>query len=186
MTTVEEGLRSQLRNIEATYGRSIGSWVDLISASGRSRHGEIVRWLKAEHGLGHGAAHRIALVAIDARTPRAEASDAEQSLYASAKGALLPIHEKLMARVLSLGTDIETVPKKGYLSLRRRKQFGMIKPAAKHVDLGLILPAKDVGGRFESSSTLNALFTHRIRIRSLEDIDDELTDWLTQAYAHAV
>jgi len=185
MTTVKEGLRSQLRNIEATYGRSIGSWVDLISASGRTRHGEIVGWLKAEHGLSHGAAHRVALVAIDALTPKAEGSDPEQSLYAGAKRALLPIHEKLMARVLSLGTDIETVPKKGYLSLRRRKQFAMIRPAAKHVDLGLILPAQAVAGRLESAATFNALFTHRVRIRSLEDIDDELVAWLSQAYAQA-
>jgi hypothetical protein len=38
MTTVEEGLRSQLRNIEATYGRAIEAWVDVIRASGRTRH----------------------------------------------------------------------------------------------------------------------------------------------------
>ena len=34
MATVEEGLAAQVRNIEATYGRSIEGWVGLIRASG--------------------------------------------------------------------------------------------------------------------------------------------------------
>jgi hypothetical protein len=38
MATIEEGLRSQLRNIEAAYGRSVEDWLDLIRASGLSRH----------------------------------------------------------------------------------------------------------------------------------------------------
>ena len=46
MATVEQGLRSQIQNIEATYGRSIDEWIELIRASGWSRHGEIVAMLK--------------------------------------------------------------------------------------------------------------------------------------------
>ena len=186
MTTVEDGLRSQLRNIEATYGRPIEAWVDIIRASGRTRHGEIVTLLKGEHGLSHGAAHRVALVAIDALTPKAEPSDPVRALYAGAKHDLLPIHDALMARVLSLGSDIEIAPKKGYLSIRRRKQFAMIKPASKHVDLGLILPTTPAAGRLESAATFNALFSHRVRIRSIEDIDDELVRWLGESYNRAI
>ena len=185
MTTVEEGLRSQVRNIEATYGRPIAGWVDLIRVSGWTRHGEIVKWLKSEHGLSHGAANRVALVAIEALAPTTGASDPEASLYAGPKRGLLPIHEKLLALVRSLGTDVETAPKKGYLSLRRRKQFAMIKPAAKHVDVGLILPAVPVAGRLESAATFNALFTHRVRVRSVEEIDEELIGWLGEAYTQA-
>ena len=85
----------------------------------------------------------------------------------------------------SLGTDVETVPKKGYLSLRRRKQFAMIKPAAKHVDVGLILPVVPVAGRLESAATFNALFTHRVRVRSVEEVDEELIGWLGEAYTQA-
>ena len=141
--------------------------------------------LKAEHGLSHGAANRVALVALDAMAEKADSLDPEAALYAGAKAELLPIHARLMALVHGLGSDIETAPKKGYVSLRRRKQFAMIKPAAKHVDLGLILPATPVSGRLESAATFNALFTHRVRIRSLEDIDDELATWLGNAYGAA-
>jgi hypothetical protein len=186
MTTIEEGLRSQLRNIESTYGRPIEGWIDVIRASGWTRHGEIVAFLKGEHGMSHGAANRVALVAIEALTPRTEPSDPVQSLYAGAKHNLLPIHEALMARVRSLGSDIEIAPKKGYMSIRRRKQFAMIKPAANHIDLGLILPATAVAGRLESAATFNALFSHRVRVRQLGDVDDDLVRWLAEAYDRAI
>jgi hypothetical protein len=182
MATVEQGLRSQVQNIEATYGRSIDEWIEIIRASGRARHGEMVAMLKSEYGLRHGAANRVALVAIDALKPKTVGTDPEASLYAVERNSLLPIHARLMAAVHRLGTDVEVAPKKGYLSLRRRKQFAMIKPAANHVDLGLILPGTAVAGRLESAASFNALFTHRVRVRSPEDVDDALVAWLSDAY----
>jgi hypothetical protein len=143
--------------------------------------------LKAEHGLSHGAGHRLALVAIDKLAPPTGSVDADpaEALYAGARQVLLPIHERLMALVESLGADVEIAPKKGYLSLRRRRQFAMIKPAAKHVDVGLVLPGFDVNARLESAATFNALFTHRVRVRSPEEIDQVLIDWIREAYAGA-
>jgi len=184
MATVETGLQSQIRNIEATYGRSMDGWAELIRASGRNRHGEIVAWLKSEHGLTHGSANRVALVALAANAPQS-GDDPEAALYAGPKQALRPIHDRLMAVVRAMGPDIEIAPKKGYLSLRRRTQFAMLKPAANHVDLGLILPGVAAGERLESAATFNALFTHRVRVRSVDDVDPELIRWIGDAYARA-
>jgi hypothetical protein len=185
MSIVERGLRSQIHNIEATYGRSIDAWVALIRESGRTRHSGIVAMLKADYGLAHGAANRVALVALDQLSPAVQAIAPETSLYAGAKTALLPIHARLMATIRGLGPDIEVAPKKGYLSIRRRKQFAMIKPGARHVDLGLVLPGLAVTDRLGSAATFNALFTHRVRVHSPEDIDAQLTGWLSDAYARA-
>jgi len=184
MVTVAEGLQAQLRNIETTYGRSIPDWVGLIRHSAKRRHGEIVAMLKTDYGLTHGAANRLALVALDSLHPKAD-DDPLAGLNPPARESLLPIHGKLMALVHGLGTDIEIAPKKGYLSLRRRKQFAMIKPAAKHVDLGLILPGRAAAGRLESAATFNALFTHRVKVHSVGEIDDELSGWIDEAYRAA-
>jgi hypothetical protein len=81
--------------------------------------------------------------------------------------------------------DVEAAPKKGYLSLRRRTQFAMVKPAAKHLDVGLILPEEPTTDRFESAATFNALFSHRVRVRSVDDVDDELVGWLRRAWERA-
>lgn len=45
MVTVEQGLQAQVRNIEATYGRSIDAWIDRIPDSG-IRRGQIVAMLQ--------------------------------------------------------------------------------------------------------------------------------------------
>ena len=184
MATVEEGLQSQLRNIATSTGRPIEEWVALIRGSGRRRHGEIVAWLKAEHGLSHGAANRLALTALAADVPPASA-DPVAELFAGRPAEVGAIGDRLWSEVRGLG-DVEVSPKKGYLSLRRRIQFAMVRPAAKHVDLGLVLPNRPVTLRLESAATFNALFTHRVRVRSVEDVDGELTGWLREAWDRAV
>jgi len=182
MSTVEQGLQSQVRNIEATYGRPIDEWIEIVRTSGLTRHGEIVAMLKTDYGLSHGSANRVALVAMDALAPTNVPADPAMPLYAADKAGLLPIHKRLMDVFNGLGSDVEVAPKRGYLSLRRRKQFAMIRPAAKHVDLGLVLPGQPVDARLESAATFNALVTHRIRVRSVDEVDPELSSWIAKAY----
>ncbi|MGI5257450.1 DUF4287 domain-containing protein [Streptomyces angustmyceticus] len=61
MTNTVQGPASYFPSIEKKYGRPIAEWKSLITASPLTRHRELVAWLKAEHGLGHG--HANALVA---------------------------------------------------------------------------------------------------------------------------
>jgi hypothetical protein len=185
MATVDEGLRAQIRNIEATYGRSIDDWIALLRASGLSRHGQIVAMLKAEHGLTHGAANRVALVSLAAIAPATPEVDPVDALYAGRRPAVRAIHERIWTAISALGDDVDVAPKKGYLSLRRRIQFGMIQPAARHVDLGLVLPDEPVTPRLESAATFNALFSHRVRVRDVADVDRELVGWIRLAYDRA-
>ncbi|MGW3041015.1 DUF4287 domain-containing protein [Kitasatospora sp. NPDC001159] len=60
-TAAVKGPASYFPSIEKKYGRPIEEWKDLIRTFPLTRHMELVTWLKAEHGLGHG--HANALVA---------------------------------------------------------------------------------------------------------------------------
>jgi len=160
-------------------------WTALSRSSGLTRHAQIVAMLKSDHGLTHGAANRVALVAVAALTPATETDDPVGVLYADRPAAVRAIHERVWREIEALGDDVEVAPKKGYLGLRRRIQFGMIKPAAKHVDLALVLPGQPVTDRLESAATFNALFSHRVRVRSEADVDDQLIGWIRQAYERA-
>ena len=187
MASVEEGIAAQIRNIESDYGKPIGQWIELVRVSGLTKHAQIVAMLKAEHGMRHGAAHRIALLALTAAQPApTNAVAALDVLYAGKKAALRPVHEALIAAVHAFGNDIEEIPKKGYISLRRAKQFAMIQPSTMNrVDVGLILRDHEPTDRLESAKGFNAPFTHRVRIQTVTDIDDELRGWLRHAYQSA-
>jgi hypothetical protein len=185
---VDAALQSQIRNIEATYGKPLDHWFTVIDASGLTRHNQVVAMLKSEHGLAHGAAHRVSLLARqrpDAGTAAAPADPAD-ALYAGAKAGLRPLHDALLGQIRALGA-FDIAPKKGYLSLRRRKQFAMVQPSTtSRIDLGLILPpTTPAAGRLESAARFNPLFTHRVRITAATDLDDELRGWLATAYALA-
>ena len=55
-----KGPASYFPSIERTYGRPVQDWLDLVA--GRlddHRHMEVVAWLKAEHGFGHGHANAL-------------------------------------------------------------------------------------------------------------------------------
>ena len=65
MTDRAPGPASYFPSIEKRYGRPVDEWLqvlrDRIAAEPGSTHGQLVTWMKAEHGLGHG--HATALVA---------------------------------------------------------------------------------------------------------------------------
>jgi hypothetical protein len=189
MATVEEGLRAQIRNIEATYGKPVSAWLAIIAASGLTKHTDIVNMLKNDYGMTHGAAHRVSILARQnaaQQTGTDEDSDPVSALYTGKKASLRPIHDALMSGVHGFGDDVELAPKKGYVSLRRRKQFAMIQPSgAGRIDLGLILPDVPADARLESAAGFNALFTHRVRLSSTADVNTELTGWLKRAYDRA-
>lgn len=179
MPTPEEGIRTQVRNIESTYGRSIDELVAEVAASGLTKHPDVVAMLKQRLGMTHGAAHRVSLVARDrlARTPAGATKAPAAPVQA--------VYDALLGTITALGDDVEQAPKKGYVSLRRRKQFAMLQPGGRWVDLGLILPGVEAGGRLEPAAKWNALFTHRVRVTSTIEVDEEIRGWLRDAYRAA-
>ena len=82
---VDAALQSQIRNIEATYGQPLDYWLAVIDASALTKHTEVVAMLKADHGLAHGAAHRVSLLSRQRHDAgAAQAPDPAAALYAGA------------------------------------------------------------------------------------------------------
>jgi hypothetical protein len=187
MASVEDGLRTQVRNIESKYGVPMNAWTDRVRAHGLTRHRDIVAWLKSEHGMTHGNANRVALIALAPTINGVPTrDDAVDVVYAGKKAMLRPIHERVLEVVRGFGSDVEVAPKKGYVSLRRRKQFAMLQPGATHVDLGLILADEPPHGRLAAGGSFNAMFSHRVRLTSPDEVDVQVVGWLRAAYQSAI
>jgi hypothetical protein len=56
-----KGPASYFPSIEKTYGKPIAEWKKLIRTRKGERHMQIVNWLKAEYGMGHGHATAVVI-----------------------------------------------------------------------------------------------------------------------------
>jgi hypothetical protein len=182
-----QALATQLANIEKRTGRSLDALVALVANSGLAKHGEKVAMLKQELGMGHGDANTLVHYAMKTggTAEAAPAGDAVlDEIYAGPKAGLRPIHEAVMARLAAFG-DFEIAPKKGYLSLRRKKQFAMIGPGTNgRVDVGLNMKGVTGTDRLKALPA-GGMCQYQVRLTAAAEVDDDLMAWLRTAYDSA-
>lgn len=182
MATPEEQLATMKANLQEKTGRSLDGWVKTVRAEGLDKHGRIVSWLKGEHGVTHGYANLIAHETLASVAAHADSGDLVAGQYAGKEG-LRPIYDRIAAAVGGFGDDVELAPKKGYVSLRRAKQFGLVQPSTKtRVDVGIQLKGAKPTDRLEASGSFNAMVSHRVRVTDAAQVDEELLGWLRRAY----
>ncbi|MBL8844115.1 MAG: DUF4287 domain-containing protein [Planctomycetes bacterium] len=185
MATADQMLQSMIANLAEKSGKTLPEWVKIARGSGKAKHGEIVKFLKETHELGHGYANLIAQEALKADGAAEPSGDALiDAQYAGKKAALRPLCDALIAAAKALGSDVEVAPKKTSVSLRRKKQFALIEAAtATRIDLGLQLKGVAVAGRLEKYKS--TMCSHLVRLETPAQLDAELKRWLRQAYEAA-
>ncbi len=185
MDKVEKAKASQVTNLEEKTGKTIGEWIELAKASGKEKHGEIVSYLKSKQGLTHGYANMIALKVKKTETNTGtEKSDLIEIQY-KGKEQIRPLYDYVVTVLKEFGSDIEIAPKMAYSSLRRKKQFAILQPSKIRLDIGLNLKEINPKGRLEPSGSFNAMCTHRIKIETKDQIDEEVLNYLKKAYDQA-
>ena len=104
--------------------------------------------------------------------------------YAGEKAALRSLYDRLAAIVSALGADAALEPRQTYVSLQRRKQFGVIQATSRtRVSVGLVLSAEPAGERLKAPGSFGSgRITHRVDLLSLDEVDAEFEGWLRQAY----
>jgi len=180
---VEKALQTMIDNMPEKTGKSLDQWKVILNKKAFDKHGEAVKYLKTDHGVTHGFANTIVSLSK-------EENNATDDLVANqykGKESLLPIYEKLMAEIKKLGDDITITPKKGSVSIIRKRQFTLIKPATKtRIDLGLKIKDKPTTDRLENSGPFGTMCTHRVRLSDVAEVDAELISWITEAYEKSV
>jgi hypothetical protein len=190
MSAVDKAIQTQLTNIQTKTGKSLNELRAVLHQSGFVKHSEIRAMFQRDLGLGYGDANMLAQVLrrTDAEGPNtAEAvapDDVVNALYTGAKADLRPIHDRLMAEIAQLGT-FEITPKKGYLSLRRKKQFAMIGPATNtRVEVGLNMKGVDATARLAEMPS-GGMCNYKVKATDVAEVDAELIAWIRRAYESA-
>lgn len=163
-------------------GKSLDQWKSLLKTQSFEKHMEAVNFLKKEHNVSHGFANTI--ISLSKEDPQ-KSEDLVATQY-KGKEALLTIYDRLLQVTTRFGQDVTVTPKKTSVSIIRKKQFALIKPATKtRIDLGLKLKDVPITKRLENSGPFGSMCTHRVRLESTDAIDDELIQWLQDAYDKA-
>lgn len=185
MADPEQARATQLRNIEQKTGASARDWAEAARLAGVGRHGEIRAWAKAHYGLGYGDANALASAVLVASAPESRQSeDPLDQIYSGTKAHLRPIHDRLITEARGFG-EFEIAPKKGYISLRRKKQFAMIGPKnAKQIELGLNLKG-DFGNDRIIAQKPGGMCQFAVALSDVAEIDGAVVEALRSAYEAA-
>lgn len=174
------------RGLLAKTGQDLLYWVDLARAAGIAGHMALVDHLKQVHGLGHGHANSIVHAANASAAASQDGDALIAAMFDGPRAAWRATYDALVTAVMAFGDDVELAPKKGYVSLRRKKQFGLLQPSTKdRFDVGLALKGEEPDGALELAGSWNAMVSHRVRIAAGDAPDDRLAGWLRAAYDRA-
>lgn len=179
---MDKMLETMIANMPEKTGKSLLEWKGLLSSKSFSKHSEAVKYLKEEFGVTHGFANTIVTLSKESHE---SPEDLVTNQY-QGKENLVPIYEKLLHCMKSFGSDVIVTPKKGSVSFIRKKQFALVKPATKtRIDLGLKLKSKEMTDRLGNSGPFGTMCTHRVKIATVEEVDQELINWILEAYENA-
>ncbi len=188
MSTLDQAVQTQINNIQKKTGKTLAELSSMAQKSGLTKHGELRDMFKEKLGLGHGDANALVHAVFESDGTRAaegKSGDAVlDEIYSGAKTAFRPIHEKLLKEINKFG-EFEIVPKKGYVSLRRKKQFAMIGPKTNtRFEVGI--NAKD----FKKNARLleqpkGSMCNYIVNVTDVKEVDAELVAWIKSAFEGA-
>ena len=178
--------QAYLDAVKAKTGKTPEDFRVLVAERGLVKHGEIVAWLKADYGLGHGHANAVTHVVLHAQDPQVPEEAQVSSHFRGGKARWRAPYEALLDAVKRFGADVGVAPTTSYLSLvRQGKKFAILAVTAERLDLGIKCKGVPAQGRFEEAGAWNAMVTHRVRIHEPGELDEEVLAWLQHAYEQA-
>jgi hypothetical protein len=187
MSVVDKAIETQIKNIQTKTGKTLGQLGEILRKSGLTKHGALRDFAKRELGLGHGDANTLVHTVLKsdgasaAAASGASTGDVLEEIYSGPKAGLRPIHDAFMAAIGTFG-EFEIAPKKGYVSLRRRKQFAMVGPGTKtRVDIGINMKGVKGTGRLVELPA-GGMCQYRVTVTDAKEIDQELVGWVRNAY----
>jgi hypothetical protein len=179
-------VETYLENARAKTGKTWQDFRELARERGLSKHGEIIAWLKAEYGLGHGHANAVTQMILHADEPKVSRDDKLDAHFAGAKAVWRESYDTLAAEVKRFGDDVGILPVKSYINLQRAgRKFGIVQVTGKRLDIGIKNADAPFDARFKDGSAWNAMVTHRIQITDPREVDGEVIARLRKAYERA-
>lgn len=167
--------REFVAEAKAKTGRSVEEWMDIIKASGKTKHADMRNWLKSEHKLDHMRATFLTFMFENGGKIAFDAADLRDTLFANKEQARM-ITDALEEAISNAYPTVEFVPKKTYISINGDKVMGCATPIKDGVRFGLDLGDTPFEGRVLKAKSLGAMpnITHMLELHNPTEIDAEV------------
>lgn len=174
-----------IERIEKSTQTTFDHITRLVDESKLVKHSDIRTFISEKLGLTYGDANTLTHYVLKSDGQSlAEGKSFDQILdeiYSDKKSELLPIHHKIMSLVESFGS-FEVIPKKGYLSLKQKRQFMMIGPKSNtRIEIGINLRDLLENDRFIPQPK-GSMCQYIVKISNIDDVNNELIEVLRLAY----
>ena len=177
---------TMMQNIQKNTGKTFNQWIELVQKKNFAKHGEVIKFLKEEHGFTHGYANFVAHKAKGSDAGSVEDVNSLIEKQYKGKEHFRPVYDYLIKEIKTFGKDVEIAPKNAYVSLRRKKQFAILSPATKtRFEIQLSLKGQAPNAKLEAVTAANAMCSHKINIEKKEDVTNEVLGFIKSAYEKA-
>ena len=141
--------QAYLDNIRTKTGKTPDDFRVLAAERGLTTYRDLMAWLKADYGLGHGHANLIAQLITTANEAKKSADEKIDARFSGNKAHWRMAYDAIIAAASQFGPDFKVMPTSSYISLvRGGKKFAIVDPAtadrldtASHTWAGLLVDA---------------------------------------------
>ena len=165
-------------------GRTLEEWVALVGGSGVDPldQNAVRTWLREVHGVKQNSQWAIAdAAALAAGWVRPSVEDYIDGQFTGKKAALRPVFDAVRAAALALGNDVSVEGRGTIVPFVRRRQFAVTATTTTRLDLGLRFTSPPANARL-TPATAPGQATHKVALRTVADVDDEVRALLRLAY----
>lgn len=174
-----------LADLEKNTGKDLKSWLAEIEAQGGKKRNEVLNWLKAEKGFGHMNAALLAGIYVNGGKPVYASTDNLLENQFAKAGEMRGLYDALMEFVKRHFPDSSVLPKKTYVSILEKREFGAVNIKPKELRLGLDLGDREFDeavGKAKLSGPMPRI-SHMVVITGEDQFTDELVNLLRESHA---
>ena len=114
---MDPALKTMIENMPEKTGKTLEEWKKILKKKSFEKHSEGVNYLKSEYNVTHGFANTIVTLSKEEDNT---SEDLVESQY-KGKEELIAIYEELIKYLKTLGSDVTITPKKGSVSIIRKR-----------------------------------------------------------------
>ncbi|MDX1479865.1 MAG: DUF5655 domain-containing protein [Saprospiraceae bacterium] len=174
-----------LRDLKAKTGQDLRSWLKVLKESGLTKHHELIKFMKDQHGWRHLESSMLSAIYRNGGQPVYASDDDLLTQQLGKYPEWEPVFHDIAGKILKTVPGATMIPKKTYVSFARKREFAAVNIKKSEIRLGM-----DLGDRHEDGLVQRAKLTgpmprisRMVVIRSSADWNDQIESLLREADA---